>query len=139
MTEQYEVKPSNFVAIYIIIVHVFTVVCVLNFDISMIISAVAVLVTLASMVWSINKWSCQHHYFIKYEPTYQCWSVSNDGHRWQRYESIRVAYLNDALVWITLSLPGSATRAALIVVDSIPSERFLQLRRCILCPDMFER
>jgi hypothetical protein len=120
-------------------IHVFTIVCVLVFDISIFISAATVLAIIASLVWSISKWLSMRRYFIKYESSDKCWSVSIDGQQWWRYKSISVAYLNDAFVWIILDSPGRATRAAIIGVDSMPSERFLQLRRCILCPNMFDQ
>ena len=126
-------------AIYIAIVHVFTIVCVLGFDIPIFIRAVMTLVMLASLLWSIKKWAYQPRCYLKYESIYKCWGVSSDAQRWQRYESVSVSYLNDTLVWIILGSPGNANRAAIIGVDSLSHERFLQIRRCILCPEMFDR
>ncbi len=124
--------------IYIVILHVFTIVCVLGFDISLLMCAAVILMTLVSLVWSIKAWLCQC-YSIKYESLYKCWSVSTDAQQWQQYESVSVVYLNDTLVWIILGSPGTGARAAIIGVDSMPNERFLQLRRCILCPNMFDQ
>ena len=125
-------------AVYIIVIHIFAVVCVLSFDIPTFVCAVAVLGLLATLLWSIKQWMRQQQYLIKYESIYKCWSVSIEAQQWQRYESISVAYLNDAFVWIILSSPGVPRKAKLIGVDSMGNERFLQLRRCILCPDMFD-
>ncbi len=123
---------------YIVILHVFSIVCVIGFDIPVLMSAFAILTIVVSLMWSIKTWRCEH-YSIKYESLYKYWSVSTDAQQWQRYESVSVAYLNDTLVWIILRSPGVVTKAAVIGVDSISNERFLQLRRCILCPDMFDQ
>ncbi len=132
-------RPSILVVIYIAAVHVFTIICLLGFDLPAPCCAVAILVILASLARSIRQWLCQAPYFIKFESVYSCWSVLVDAPPWQRHESINVAYLNDTLVWITLASPGSVKRVAIIGVDSMENERFRQLRRCILCPDMFDR
>ena len=139
MIEQFEVKPSLLVAIYIAVFHVFTFIGVLYFDASVLIRAVVLLALLASLARALKQWACQQQFFIKYESVYQCWSVSNDAQQWQLYESLSVAYLNDTLVWITRSSPGGENRAVIIGVDSMANERFLQLRRCIFCPDMFDQ
>jgi hypothetical protein len=126
--------------IYIVILHVFTIVCVLGFDIPLLMCTVVILMTLVALAWSIKAWLYQQRYSLKYESTYKCWSMSAaDVKQWQQYESVRVVYLNDTLVWIILGSPYSGTKAAIIGVDSMPNERFLQLRRCILCPDMFDQ
>jgi len=138
LIEQFEVKPSILMAFFICVVHVFTFVSALYFDLPLFFYVVILLAVLISWVWSINQWSCHQHYFIKYESVYQSWSVSNDTQQWQRYENLSVAYINDALVWIILGSPGGNAMASLIGVDSMDNERFLQLRRCILCPNMFD-
>ncbi|MFK7794261.1 MAG: protein YgfX [Gammaproteobacteria bacterium] len=139
MIEQFKVKPSGLVTAYIAIIHLFALICVLGFDIPNYLRTVGVFALLVSLLWSIKQWLCQQQYLIKYEGLYQCWSISVDAQEWRRYESVRVAYLNDAFVWIVLSSPGVPQKARLIGVDSMENERFLQLRRCILCPDMFKR
>lgn len=125
--------------IYIVLVHVFTIVCVHGFDMPLILIVSATLGLLGSLVVSLKQWSYKGRFFIKYESIFKCWSVSSDSSHWQRYEHIEVAYLNDSLVWIILSSPGKRSRAEVIGVDSLTYQRFLQLRRCIICPGMFNQ
>ncbi|MFK8027692.1 MAG: protein YgfX [Gammaproteobacteria bacterium] len=139
MIEQFEVSPSRLMVIYIVFVHVFTIVCVMSFDLSMLLIASTTLILLISLAITLKQWSAKGHFFIKYESAFKCWSVSSDSNHWQRFEHLNVAYLNDSLVWIILSSPGKRSRAKIIGVDSLSNERFLQLRRCIICPGIFNQ
>ena len=131
--------PSRLMTIYIVVIHVFTGICILSFDIPTTLCAVGVIILLASFLWCLKQWVFQPQSLIKYEYIYKRWSVSDDVQQWQYYESVNVVYLNDTFVWIILSSPGIPSQAKLIGVDSMEDERFLQLRRCILCPEMFGR
>ena len=126
-------------ASYVVVIHVFTLIVVLCFDVPWWIHTIFLSAIMGSLVWAINSGLSQPHFFLKYESTYQRWSVSSDNRQWHQYESIRVAYLNESFVWIILASPGGARKAAIIGVDSMLNERFLQLRRCILCPDLFNQ
>ncbi len=137
MIQQFKVKPSSALAVCIVIAHAFTIISVLCFDVAIIVRASVALLLMISLAWNLYKWS-HNHYFIKYESAYTRWSMSLDARRWQQYETVSIAYLNGAFVWIILSSPSRVSRAAIIGVDSMSAERFLQLRRCILCPDILD-
>lgn len=142
MIEQFEVKPSGLIVIYSIFVHALTLLCVLSFDIPVMASSVAVFLISVSFVAAVRSQKQPSSCSIKYESKYPCWNIcwnaSADEQVWQRYETVKIAYLNDTFVWIIMNSPNNVSRAVLIGVDSLPNERFLQLRRCILCPTMFK-
>ncbi len=87
MIQQFEVKPSGVLAVCIVIAHLVAIICVLGFDIAIIVKASVVLLILASLAWSFYQWS-HNHYFIKYEPAYTRWSMSFDAQQWQQYETV---------------------------------------------------
>lgn len=136
MIQSFEIKPSRYVAAYIFIVHAFTLFCALSFEVSALICLSLVIAIFASMAWQIFTWA-RRHYFLKYEPKVQCWSISSDKHQWRRYNSVTYIYLNNSFVWLILRASGGASTSVIIGVDSMPTERYLQLRRCIICPGIF--
>ena len=138
MIEQFEVKPSALMSLCIVIVHVFTFFAALCFDLPILIYVAILLGVLVSLAWFIHTYIHRQCFFLKYESHYQRWSASNDAKQWQRYDSLNVAYINSTLVWIILASPGRVSKSSLISVDSMAKDKFLQLRRCILCPEMFD-
>lgn len=136
MIQIFEVKPSIRVAACIFVVHVFVIFCVLNFEIAIYVSTGMVLAIFASLYWQISAW-LRHHCFLRYESASSCWSISFDKEHWQHYSAISCLYLNDSFMWLILRSSVSAHTSAIIGADSMPTERYLQLRRCIICPGIF--
>ncbi len=136
MNQQFEIKPSAQIAISISIVHLFAGFSVIYFDVTIDMKSALLILVLASVTWQLNRWR-KSGLFANYESQSDCWKLSLDNQHWQYYETIKTAYLNGSLVWIIFSAPGQRTRSVIIGVDSMPAERFLQLRRCILCPAMY--
>ena len=136
MNQQFEIKPSVQIVISISIVHLFVGFSVIYFDVTINVKSVLLIFVLASLIWQINQWR-KSGLFAQYKSQNGSWDLSFDNQHWQCYETIKTAYLNGSFVWIIFSAPGQRTRSVIIGVDSMPTERFLQLRRCILCPGMY--
>ena len=137
MTELFEVKPSHTISIYIVAIHLCGLILILLFQIPPAVCVAGVILLAFSLLDGVKRYLSRSHYWLKYEPIYKYWAISIDGKVWRRYQDLRVVCLNDALVWIILSSAGQSQSAVMIGVDCMLNERFLQLRRCILCPDAF--
>lgn len=75
-------------------------------------------------------------YILMYESNTKLWKVCEKCDNWQQYNTLSAMYINQWFVWIVLSNSDNKTKGLIIGRDSLPSERYLQLRRCILCPEV---
>lgn len=82
----------------------------------------------------------KRHYVSMYTLTYQAktntWAIAEIEGNYEQYTDISKIFVNEWFVWIVLKQLNITSRGIFIGRDSLPSERFVQLRRCILCPDI---
>ena len=136
MIYEFKVKASIYVALTIITAHSFSIGLISLFAIPVTLKLVAIVMTVISLCWQLHKWY-ESDIEIRYQASNQSWTVPGEGKCGQSYSVIKTVYLCDVFVWIILSSPGQAVKPVIVGVDSLESEKFLQLRRCILCPELF--
>ena len=67
------------------------------------------------------------------------WQLSDDLRSWLHVNSISAIYVNEWFVWIVIGMNNAHKKGIIIGRDSLSAERFIQLRRCILSPDVLHR
>ena len=135
MIHLFEIKPSIQTISFIIFVHLFVAILIVNFVVPdymkfFLVSAIVVSFYYQWCQWKLSK--CQ----LKYAAKTKQWSVSAGSVECINYQELRTIYLNCTFVWIILSSPGLSSKYIWVGVDSMSAEKFLQFRQCILCPEL---
>ena len=136
MIETFKIKASNFIALAIVVSHVISVVLIVQFAVPIVIKLMVGVIVICSLNWQLLKWH-KSNMVLRFQPSVCCWSTSIDSKHWLAYSAIKKVYLCDVFVWIVLSSPGKVDKPVILSVDSLEGDKFIQLRRCILCPELF--
>lgn len=135
MTQHFHVRHSRTIFLLVTFLYLAVNAIVIHFHLP--ISAKIVVISLLLVAWLINHLRPYSKSFqLIYESKLDLWSLSEDRENWQQFRSLDKIYVNQWFVWVVLSNSDKLTKGLIIGRDSLPSERYLQLRRCILCPEV---
>ncbi len=78
----------------------------------------------------------QKKFCIQFEPAAGVWKQGGNTGSWLRFNRISKIYINQWFVWVVFCTHEKRAKGIIIGRDSLPIERFMQLRRCILSPQV---
>ncbi len=138
MIEEFYVKFSPGFFIFLVGLHIIVFGVAINFQIP---SIVKLLIIVFMLVISYAKFKQIKDEFciLKFDSKTKTWKMSKDGRNWHCFDVVNTIYLNDWFVWLVFKNSTKHTQGVIIGRDSLPIERFMQLRRCILCPEVIHQ
>lgn len=84
------------------------------------------------------KYVWQQNVHINFTSNNMLWSITENSKKCEYYHSASCRYINAWFVWIVFSNSNGSKKGIIIGRDSLPTERFMQLRRCILNPELIQ-
>ena len=135
MNIQFEIKPSRNITFLLLAVFVLAIFTVFQFAILLWVKIFLVITICSYGIWEIRKWKTSR-YVLCFETQTQQWNVSLNQSEVRIINSLWPLYLSDRFVLLRLDLGGRNTACVLVLTDSLAKDKFLQLRRCILCPEV---
>lgn len=101
-----------------------------------VIQKLLIIFVLVWLAFKVLKQIYNNTYYLIFELKSSLWKFSEDGVKWQYFDGLSAIYVNRWFVWIVLSNQHNHSKGLIIGSDSLLDERFMQLRRCILCPNL---
>jgi len=135
LIQQFAVKRSIILLCSFLFIHLAAMSVSINFQIpvswKLLLTCVLFVSLFICLVLEYQKKFC-----IQFEPATQIWKLQvNDG-SWLRFNTVSKIYINQWFVWVVFCTHNKHAKGIIIGRDSLPVERFMQLRRCILSPQV---
>ena len=108
---------------------------VLGYDVPTLVKVFLILVLLTFLVILVRR-EYKKEIVLKYDYVLMEWCVGEPNSGDIRFDVISKAYINDWFIWVIFSAHGKHSKGIIIGRDSLPIERFMQLRRYILSPEV---
>ncbi len=132
MTEIFEVQPSKWVLAWIIVIHLLAMAVIAMFVLPIEIKGMLGLLVVILGVWQWRKWSSRI-WRLQFDASRGQWKMGSGYQDWNLIDSVQPIYVNDQLIWLKFYCAGRSL-TVIAGVDSLSKEKYLRLRRSVICP-----
>ena len=133
MKQQFVLKRSVVFLAVITLVHIAAAGVSLTYNLSAFWHAGLIIICLASLAMCFRR-EYYKNVILRFNSNVMQWELLDSGSFWRKFDQVEKIYMNKWFVWIVFYTNGVSVLGVIIGRDSLPIERFMQLRRCILSP-----
>ena len=133
MIQQFVLKRSATFLTVIFIIHVAAAGVTLTYNLSKLWQAGLIVLCLISLLVCFHR-EYYKKMIIQFNSKVMKWELTVSDSHWRKFDQMENIYITKWFAWIVFYKYGVGAYGIIIGRDSLPTERFMQLRRCILSP-----
>ena len=130
-------RSKHFLAAHIVI-HILVFYIVVLYEVSIYVKIIVCSIILLSLITNIRN-EFQRKDILRFDVSNKSWQISIDRLNYQQISKISCLHASEWCVFVLLDFNQRRSKTFLIGSDSLLAERFMQLRRCILSPEVVHR
>ncbi len=133
MIARFYVQPSKIVCLCLLGLYLLAAIALTQFHLAVMYKWTLFVCLGLSAVRFLIKWR-KSAILCEYNANKDRWQVSKATGEWIQVFKIRAIYVTDRCAWINFHTGSGKVIAVLIGADALPADKFLQLRRSVICP-----